>query len=102
LDDDRQRDAVTFGASRRWGPSGSAGVDGVDDLGVADAVHVDRGNPEVGVPQLALDGDQRDAFPSDLNGVGVTKPVRREPSPHARSGDGVAQVRYERRRNAAS
>jgi hypothetical protein len=35
-----------------------------------------RGDPEVGVPELALDDDQRDAFPSHLDGVGVAKPVR--------------------------
>jgi hypothetical protein len=65
-----------------------------------DALRVDRGDPEVGVPELALDDDQRDAFPSHLDGVGVAKPVRRQPSPHARPGGGVAQVRYERRRPA--
>ena len=38
---------------------GSAGVDGVDDLGVVDALQVHRGDPEVGVPELALDDIQR-------------------------------------------
>jgi hypothetical protein len=35
----------------------AAGVDGVDDLGVVDALYVDRGDAEVGVPELALDDD---------------------------------------------
>jgi hypothetical protein len=36
-------------------------VDGVDDLGVVDALNVDRGDPEVAVAELALDDGQRDA-----------------------------------------
>jgi hypothetical protein len=32
-----------------------AGVDGGDDLGVVDPLQIDGGDPEVGVPQLALD-----------------------------------------------
>jgi hypothetical protein len=31
---------------------GSAGVDGVDDLGVVDALQVDRGDPQVRWPML--------------------------------------------------
>src|SRR5215218_11341818 len=41
---------------------GAAGVDGVDDLGVVDALEVDRGDAEVGVAELALDDDQRHAL----------------------------------------
>jgi hypothetical protein len=36
-------------------------VDRVDDLGVVDALEVDRGDAEVGVADLALDDDQRAA-----------------------------------------
>ena len=35
-----------------------AGVDSVDDFGVVDALEVDRGDAEVAVAQLALDGDR--------------------------------------------
>jgi hypothetical protein len=44
-------------------------VDGVDDLGVVDALEVDGGDAEVAVTQLALDddngqtGEQTRAFP---------------------------------------
>jgi hypothetical protein len=34
-------------------------VDGVDDFGVVDPAQVDRGDREVGVPELALDDEQR-------------------------------------------
>src|SRR5205823_3044820 len=41
--------------SRRRGEHGRAArVDGVDDLGVVDALEVHRGNAEVGVAELAL------------------------------------------------
>jgi hypothetical protein len=33
----------------------AAGVDGVDDLGVVDALEVDRGDAEVAVAELPLD-----------------------------------------------
>jgi len=36
-------------------------VDGVDDLGVIDALQVDRDDAEVAVAELALDDQQRDA-----------------------------------------
>jgi hypothetical protein len=45
-------------------------VDGVDDLGVVDALEIDRGDAEVAVSELALDDDQRDAFAGHLDGVG--------------------------------
>jgi hypothetical protein len=48
-----------------------AGVNGVDDLGAVDALQVDRGDAEVGVSELALDDDQRDALAGHLDGVGV-------------------------------
>ena len=56
----------------------AAGVDGVDDLGAVDALEVDRGDAEVGVSELALDDDQRDAFAGHLDGVRVAELVRRE------------------------
>src|SRR5215216_6269955 len=46
----------------------AAGVDGVDDLGVVDALQVNGGDAEVGVPELALDDDQRHALAGHLDG----------------------------------
>jgi hypothetical protein len=37
-------------------------VDGIDDLGVVDALEVDRGDAGVAVAELALNDDQWDAF----------------------------------------
>ena len=48
-------------------------VDGVDDLGVVDAARVRGGDPEVGVTELPLDDDERDSFPTHLDGVGVAE-----------------------------
>jgi len=36
----------------------AAGVDGFDDLGVVDALQVDRGDGEIAVAELAFDDDQ--------------------------------------------
>jgi hypothetical protein len=55
---------VRTGTHRR-----TAGVDGVDDLGVVDAPQVDRGDAEVAVPELALDDDQRNALVGHLERV---------------------------------
>jgi hypothetical protein len=38
-----------------------AGVDGGDELGVVDSLQIDRGDTEIGMPQLALDDVERDA-----------------------------------------
>jgi hypothetical protein len=46
-------------------------VHGVDDLGVVDALQIDRGDAEVGVPELPLDDDQRHALVRHLNGMGI-------------------------------
>src|SRR5205807_7876152 len=59
---------------RRW-----SFVNGLDDLGVVDAAQVGRGDPEVGVAELALDDDEWHAFAGHLNGVGVPELVRCEP-----------------------
>src|SRR4051794_21797084 len=50
-----------------WDHWRAAGVDGVDDLGVVDALEVDRGDAEVAVAELALDDDERHAFVSHLD-----------------------------------
>jgi hypothetical protein len=64
-------------------------VDGVDDLGVVDALEVDRGDAEVAVAQLPLDDDERYAFASHLDGVGVPQLMRGESSADPRC-DGCA------------
>src|SRR3954451_4275693 len=46
-----------------------AAVDGVDDLGVVDALEADRGDADVAVTELALDDDQGHAFVGHLDGV---------------------------------
>jgi hypothetical protein len=58
-------------------------VDGVDDLGAVDALQVDRGHAEAGVPELPLDDDQRDALACHLDGVSMAELVRREAPPDA-------------------
>jgi len=57
-------------------------MDRVDDFGVIDALQVDGGDAEVGVPELALDDVQRDAFASHLDGVRVAQLMRREAPAH--------------------
>src|SRR4051794_1671065 len=60
-------------ASRRGEHGRAAGVDGVDDLGVVDALEVDRGDPEVRVAELALDDVQRHTLARHLDRVSVTQ-----------------------------
>jgi hypothetical protein len=59
----------------------AAGVDGVDDLAVVDALEIDRGDAD-GVPELALD-DSAARPRAPLDGVRVAQLVRRKPSPYA-------------------
>jgi hypothetical protein len=70
-----------MGAGRSW--------DRVDDLGVVDPAQVDRGDGEVGVPELALDDEQRHAFARHLHRVRVSELMRSEPTSHARADGGV-------------
>jgi hypothetical protein len=67
-------------------------VDGADDLAAVDALQVDAGDAEVGVPELTLDDDERNAFVCHFDRVGVPELVRREPTPHTRSRSGVVQL----------
>src|SRR3954447_10620288 len=76
---------------------GAAGVGGVDDLGAVDALQVVRGDPEVGVAELALDDDQRDTFTGHLDGMCVAKLMWREPTAHACSSRGLTQLGSARR-----
>ena len=66
-------------------------MDGVDDLGVVDALEIDRGDAEIAVSELALDDDQRDAVVSHLDGVSVSELVRRESAPDAGEDCGAVQ-----------
>jgi hypothetical protein len=79
-----------------WDHRGSAGVDGVDDLGVVDARQMDRSDAQVGVAELALDDDRRDALAGHLDGVRVAELMRCQASadtgPWRRPG-GVQRVR---------
>jgi hypothetical protein len=77
LRDERVSEAFVFrvegcaDGDHRW----ASCVDGVDDLGVVDALGVDGGDAEVVVTELALDDDQRDAFAGHLDRVGVAELV---------------------------
>ena len=62
------------------GIMGGRRVNGVDDLRVIDSLEVDRGDPEVRVPLLALDDDERDAFVGHLDGVRVPELMWRDPA----------------------
>jgi hypothetical protein len=75
---------------------GAACVDGVGGLRVVNSLEGDRGDAEVGVPELALDHDQRPALASHLDGVRVAQPARREASPHAGLPRDAAQLRARR------
>jgi hypothetical protein len=55
----------------------------MDGLRVVDASEIGRRDPEVGVPQLALDDEQRNALAGHFDGVGVSKLVRRKASANA-------------------
>jgi hypothetical protein len=67
-------------------------VDGVDDLSVVDALEVDRCDPEVGVSELALDHDDRDAFASHLHSVSVPQLVWCEAASDRCFGCGAPQL----------
>src|SRR3954451_6916889 len=71
----------------------AAGVDGVDDLGVVDAVQIDRVDAEVAVAELALDDDQRHAFAGHLDGMRVAQLVGREAPTHPGLAGDAAQFR---------
>src|SRR5918993_675847 len=78
---------AVYGDHRR-----AAGVDGVDDLGVVDALEIDRRDAEVAVAELALDDDERYAFASHLDGVGVPQLMRGESSADPRCGGRAPQL----------
>ena len=61
-------------------------------FGAVDALQVDRGDPEIGVTELALDHKQGHTFTSHLDGVCVPELVRREASADARTRSGLAEL----------
>src|SRR5450432_3552546 len=60
-------------------------VDGLDDFGVVDPAEIRGGDRKVGMPELALDHEQRDPFAGHVDGVRVPELVWREPAADARS-----------------
>jgi hypothetical protein len=58
-------------------------VDGGDNLGVVDPAQISGRDGQVGMPELALDNEQRDPFARHLDRVGVPELVRREAAPDA-------------------
>jgi hypothetical protein len=56
-------------ASGRRDHGGRPGVDGVDDLRAIDPLQVNGRDPEVRMPEMALDNDQRHALMRQLDSV---------------------------------
>jgi hypothetical protein len=50
-------------------------VNGLDDLGIVDALQIDGRDPEIAMAELALDDDRRHAFAGHLDGIGVAEVV---------------------------
>ena len=67
-------------------------MDGADDLAAVDALEINACDAEVGVSELALYHDERDALVRHLDPVSVPKLMRREPPPHARCGGSMVQL----------
>jgi hypothetical protein len=67
-------------------------MDRLDDLGIVDALQVDRRDAEVAVAELALDDDQRDALVRELDGMRMPELVWRETSPDTGFERGPAQI----------
>ena len=68
-------------------------MDGVDDLGVVDPAQVDRGDGEIGMPELALDNEQRHPLARHLDRVRVAQLMRRKTPPDTGVGGGMVQLR---------
>jgi hypothetical protein len=67
-------------------------VDCVHDLGVVDAAQVHGRDPEVGMPELPLDDDQRYALARHLDGVSMPELMWRQPATYPGCDRGVAQL----------
>ena len=60
-------------------------MDGADDFAAVYALQVDARDAKIGVSELPLNHNERDAFVRHLDGVCVPQLVRCEPTPDARS-----------------
>lgn len=67
-------------------------MDGVDDLSVVDPTQIHRGDAEIGMPQLALDDQQRDPLARHLNRVSVAQLMRCEAPPNSGTRGGIVQL----------
>ena len=76
------------GGDHRW----ASCVNGLDDLRVVDPLEINRCDPEMGMSELPLDDDQRDAFVRHLNRVGVSELVWCEPTPDPGCGGGAGEL----------
>jgi hypothetical protein len=68
-------------------------MDGFDDLGVVDALEIDRRDAEIALAELALDDDQWHALASHLDGTSVPELVRRKAPANTRLDRRSVQVR---------
>ena len=64
-------------------------MDGADDLAAVDALEVDARDAEVGVSELALDDNERDALVCHLDRVSVPELMGREATSHPGPSGGV-------------
>lgn len=87
----------TGAADGQWPARGTPSVDDVDDLTAVDPLQVDRGDPEVGMPELALDHIQWDALSRHFNGVGVAQLVWREAAANTGQAPQAPELRPRRR-----
>jgi hypothetical protein len=71
---------------------GAARVDGLDDLGVVNALQIDRRDAKVAVAEQAPADDERHAFAGPSRRHGVAELVRREAPPDTGRDGGPAQV----------
>ena len=67
-------------------------MDGADDLAAVDALQVDAGDAAVGVPELALDHDERNSLVGHLNRVSMPQLVGREATSDARRRSGMMEL----------
>jgi TRAP-type C4-dicarboxylate transport system substrate-binding protein len=67
-------------------------VNGVDDLGVVDPAQVHGRDPEVGMPELPLYDDERNALARHLDSVSMPELMGRKPPTHPGGGRRIAQL----------
>jgi hypothetical protein len=77
-------------------------MDGIDDLRAVDPLQIHRRDPEVRVPELALDDIERHTLPCHLDRVRVAQLMRRKAPPNTRLGRREAQLPAHARRGESS